>query len=289
MLSKILLNYEFKFIQNLSPEANENGDIIEFRPQELFTKKDIIPLHKHGSGTFCHFSIDKKWNGLSGVYAFYIDDQMIYIGKCQDLGNRFNQGYGCISPKNCFQGGQSTNCKLNKVILEAIKKQQTVTVYFHETPNFSVIESDLINYYHPMYNIQIPNKVSMNNKNNIINKTPMLIRIKEIIGYIKKYICKDKYIKSQNIIKKPQAKKTKNASVENVREYIRNSINKAKNSGESEIKLKSGDIHKELKMNNAMPTVCNAMKTLGYEYSFEIQQQPPKGYGSNLIIMYKIQ
>ena len=29
---------------------------------------------------------------------------------------RYNNGYGRISPRNCFQGGQSTNCRVNNLI-----------------------------------------------------------------------------------------------------------------------------------------------------------------------------
>lgn len=290
MPHKILLDYEFEFIQNLSPELNENGDVIEFRPQESFTKKNIIPLHKYGDGTFCHFSIDKKWNGLSGVYTFYINDKLVYIGKCKNLGSRFNHGYGNISPRNCYLKGQSTNCKLNKVVLEAVKKQKIVAIYFHNTSKSSELESILINHYHPEYNIQIPNK---NNIDKIINKMYKQDKkniIKKIITYFKYCFSNPKSKQINNITTKKQIKKTtQNIPIESVREYIRNCINEAKSSETNEIILRSGDIHKELNMHQAMPTVCNAMQTLGEKFPFEIQQQPPKGYGSNLIIKYKSQ
>ena len=44
------------------------------------------------------------------------DGQIIYIGETAGLRQRFNMGYGNISPRNCYVGGQSTNCKMNKIV-----------------------------------------------------------------------------------------------------------------------------------------------------------------------------
>lgn len=35
-----------------------------------------------------------------------------YIGETDNLEKQFRQGYGNISPRNCFKGGQSTNYKM---------------------------------------------------------------------------------------------------------------------------------------------------------------------------------
>lgn len=284
MSDKQLLNYKFEFIQHISPELDDKGHVKEFRPQKEFAKKDLIPLNKHGDGAFCHFTIKSKWNNFAGVYTIYIDDNLVYIGQCKNLGERFNNGYGNISPKNCFQGGQSTNCKLNKIILEAINKHQVVAVYFHCTPNYVEIESELINHYHPTYNCQIPNKKSK--VNNTSGGNRIHSKLESIIEFIVYRIFKVKCAKRNNCI---ITNSSKNTNVEKVREYLRDRIIEAKSLGFKEVILKAGDIHKELNMHQTMPTVCNAMRTLGKEFPFEIQREPPKGNGSNLIIMYKIQ
>ena len=52
------------------------------------------------------------------------------------------------------------------------------------------------------------------------------------------------------------------------------------------MKIRSGDIHKELGMSNAYPTVSSAMKTLGETFNYEVVESPPKGQGANLIHIY---
>lgn len=84
------------------------------------------------------------------------------------------------------------------------------------------------------------------------------------------------------------SKDTGNPPIGKVRKYIKNIINKKTKMGLEEVKIVAGDIHRALNMENAMPTVCNAMKTLGNLYPYEIVYSPPKGYGSTLSHKYKL-
>lgn len=77
-----------------------------------------------------------------------------------------------------------------------------------------------------------------------------------------------------------------NPSIDFVREYLRTLISKAQQSGISKITVRSGDIHTLLKMNQAHPTVCQAMTSLGSSYKYRVVSSPPKGKGSNLIHEY---
>lgn len=81
---------------------------------------------------------------------------------------------------------------------------------------------------------------------------------------------------------------SKNPSINEVRDYIKECIEGAREAGLKELILQSGDIHKNLKMDQALPTVCNAMKTLGEEYPYVIVSQPLKGNGTKLFIKYKL-
>ena len=38
------------------------------------------------------------------TFDIVTNDRLTYIGECQDFAQRFNTGYGQISPKNCFKG-----------------------------------------------------------------------------------------------------------------------------------------------------------------------------------------
>lgn len=73
-----------------------------------------------------------------------------YIGRSHDpFGKRVNQGYGQIAPKNCYLGGQATNCHLNALIAE-----NTQNVSFYVCPimgdqAIDSLERELIHHYHP--------------------------------------------------------------------------------------------------------------------------------------------
>lgn len=83
-------------------------------------------------------------------------------------------------------------------------------------------------------------------------------------------------------------KNVKNPPIEEVREFIRQQILNAKKTGSKELVLQSGEIHAQLSMDNALPTVCAAMKSLGANYTYEIEHEPPKGMGTRLFIKYKL-
>lgn len=72
-----------------------------------------------GTKLFCKFRIDKAFSKKKGIYCFAINNKIVYIGRCIDnFGKRINAGYGNISPRNCYEGGQSTNCRINSYIEE---------------------------------------------------------------------------------------------------------------------------------------------------------------------------
>lgn len=143
--------YDFTFVATLIPERDVDGAIREFSPQARYSKSHTVPLHKYGHGTFCRFHITVP-QGLAGVYALVVNGTVHYIGECEDLGKRFNMGYGNISPKNCYQGGQTTNCKINRRVLEISQIGVRLDVYFCPTPQRQTVEKHLIAHYSPPWN-----------------------------------------------------------------------------------------------------------------------------------------
>lgn len=71
-----------------------------------------------------------------------------------------------------------------------------------------------------------------------------------------------------------------------IREYIIEKLDMAKLDGLSTIDIKSGDIHKELKLQNRMPPVCNAMVSLGVYNRYEVIHDTPSGASSTKILRY---
>ena len=52
---------------------------------------------------------------------------MVTINILEYINDRFKNGYGNISPRNVFYGGQSTNCKMNYVLK---KYNEKIEIYY---------------------------------------------------------------------------------------------------------------------------------------------------------------
>lgn len=142
---------DFTFMTQLTPERDTTGAIRELSPQVRYLKADVVSLHRHGHGAFCSFHISVP-PGLAGVYALTVKGSIRYIGACEDLGKRFNAGYGNISPQDCYKGGQVTNCKINRWVLDESKGGDRVNLYFHRTTQRKTVEKLLIARYMPPWN-----------------------------------------------------------------------------------------------------------------------------------------
>lgn len=164
---KDLLGYPFQFIQELEPERNLLGKIKQFNPQESYSKKASTPLNKYGKGPFCQFSLQSKnyW-GVSGVYLMSDGKEILYIGQTENFQQRFDSGYGNIAPRNCYAGGQNTNCKINTMILNKYISGERVCLYFFDTPDYNHVEHELIQMYQPPYNGSVHEKSSFSTTHN---------------------------------------------------------------------------------------------------------------------------
>lgn len=150
-----LMGYPFRFVAEIKPDRNINGKFRQYLPHVLYEKQLTSNLHQYGLGPFCNFTVSKDWQGLSGVYALCDTRGLLYIGQCIDLVQRFNAGYGNISPRNCYKGGQSTNCKINAMILKKYLGGDKVYLYFYNTNDYDRVEHKLINSFRPLYNGQV--------------------------------------------------------------------------------------------------------------------------------------
>jgi hypothetical protein len=91
--------------------------VAEVNPQSRYANTKQLGLNKYGAGPFCKFAISSTY-AECGVYAITVNAQVMYIGECVNLSSRYNAGYGQISPRNCYSGGQETNCRINNLIYE---------------------------------------------------------------------------------------------------------------------------------------------------------------------------
>ena len=73
-----------------------------------------------------------------------------------------------------------------------------------------------------------------------------------------------------------------------VRDYIDFCRRYAAEHGESSVVLRSGEVHRFLRMRNSMPSVCNAMYT-SMNDGDEVLDSSPSGYSSTLTIRFNVQ
>ncbi len=111
-------------------------------PQSHYENPINISLNKHGKGPFCKFQILYQ-NEPSGVYIFTMDDKIQYVGECEKFSARLNTGYGNISPRNCFEGGQETNCRINNLVYRAAATGDTILLWFFHTADHKKVEAEL--------------------------------------------------------------------------------------------------------------------------------------------------
>ncbi len=150
-----VLGYSFRYICNINPDKDKNGRVEEFLPQNRYFNKRDLRIHRYGAGPFCQFRISGNLL-YAGVYFITLNEKIVYVGECQNLLERFNvRGYGTISPRNCFKGGQPTNCKINNLVLQSGKEDRNIELWFYPTDERKEIEAKLILRLQPPWNSQL--------------------------------------------------------------------------------------------------------------------------------------
>ena len=132
-------DYEFAHVCQIEPLRDASGSVLQVMPQSRYKNAATVLLNRYGSGPFCKFRIPNSYR-TSGVYILSIDGEVQYVGECANLSSRFNSGYGNISPRNCYKGGQETNCRLNNLIYLAAERGERVSLWFFQTDDYKAME-----------------------------------------------------------------------------------------------------------------------------------------------------
>lgn len=146
----------FERVGALAPERDSSGLVVAHMPQARYANERRLPLNPHGAGPFCRFTIGKG-DHRPGVYVLTVNGVPAYAGRCVSLAKRWGRmGYGAISPKNCFVGGQSTNCKVNNLVFRHVNAGDQLELWFHPTAELGVVEREVILTLRPPWNTQVP-------------------------------------------------------------------------------------------------------------------------------------
>lgn len=146
-----IAGYEFEHVCDIDSARATDGSVQLFMPQDRYKNARNLPLNKYGGGPFCKFKIANRLQD-SGVYVLTVDEEVRYVGECANLSARFNAGYGNIPPKNCFKGGQETNCRLNNLVYMAAQAGGRISLWFLKTTAYKAVEALLRFTLNPAWN-----------------------------------------------------------------------------------------------------------------------------------------
>lgn len=145
-------DFQFDFVCRIEPLRGPHGSIQEYLPQVRSLHHGTKPLNNYGDGPFCRFRVPSNLP-FQGVYLITVNDAARYVGECEHLSRRFGPtGYGSIQPRNCFVGGQATNCKINNLVLQNTRLGREIRLWFYATSERKQIEALLIRQLNPDWN-----------------------------------------------------------------------------------------------------------------------------------------
>jgi hypothetical protein len=243
---------EFRLAGELEFVRDSSGQIIEYMPKVA----SGVLRNRNGLGPFCRFVLIGA-TSHQGVYAVYVNRELKYVGECTNLAFRFGpQGYGEITSRNCYRDGQSTNCKVNGLLLDTAKAQAHVQVWFCQTANRKVVEARLIKELCP----------SWNGRRGV---TPIA-----------------SHVDSSDALRPRQATRSSAFEVALLAKFTA-----AEKNGESFVRVSSGELHRDVGgypgPNHRMPACCFAMRA-AMKVGDRLISEPPKGTGATLTIEYAI-
>jgi hypothetical protein len=145
---------ESRFRDQLDSPLGEFLLLLKQRGDEFYKRF----LNKHGDLEYCRFRIAECPQLESNrLYIYVIEDRVQYIGRCRDsFRKRLNNGYGSISPKNCYIDGQSTNCHLNALVAAHRGEVALFACPIESDDMIVSLEGRLITQEQPPWNQQMP-------------------------------------------------------------------------------------------------------------------------------------
>ena len=243
-------NYRFINVGSISPATDELGKIKEYSHKLPRGVRGNL----HAGGPFCRFKLPAAPT-LAGVYAITSAKELKYLGECESLDDRFGPGgYGHIAARNCHYDGQSTNCKVNALILKSVKSGERIDVWFFNTSQRKAIEAELLASHNPSWN--------GNRRGRVARKPTPRGRRREPVP-----------------------------SADDFRLALREKLRIAHRTNQSSLRVRSRDLHHEVGgypgPNQRMPTCCGVMRT-EMRKGDKVISEPPSGTGASLVIEYRI-
>jgi 5-methylcytosine-specific restriction protein A len=253
---------EFALLGTLRLTTDPAGQAIEY----VHSLPSGVEPNRYAAGPFCAFELVAAPHA-SGVYAFTVGDELTYIGEAEDVARRFGPtGYGRIVSRNVHSDGQSTNCKINALVLQAYKTGEPVKIWFAVVGSErKTIEARLIAKLTPPWNGSMPSGVRH----------------------------KAEAFREQEGMR-PDSLPTVMGTPTNKNRFesaLDAAFAEASRFGKASLRVRSGDLHREVGgypgASHQMPDCCRVMRA-AMMAGDQIVESPPKGAGANLVIEYRL-
>ena len=148
-----LLDRTFERVGQVDPTRRPEGEYVEYHAHKEFENPQGLHLHRYGCGPFCEINVPTEYD-YGCVFALTVDGELVFVGEAENLAARFNDGLGTISPRHCYAGGQSTNCRINASILDSAKSRKAIELWSCQVADRRDVESQLIRELKPAWNVQ---------------------------------------------------------------------------------------------------------------------------------------
>ena len=145
--------YDFVLGSVIEVRRDEHREPVLSFPSMRYNNHRNLKLNQYGNGPFVFLQLSQL-PAAQGVYAVVADSRdVLYVGQSADtIRTRWKMGYASIQPRNCFEGGQPTNCRVNNLIYQALMDGRRLELYVITTDDFDAIERDLILRLQPNWN-----------------------------------------------------------------------------------------------------------------------------------------
>jgi hypothetical protein len=87
------------------------------------------------------------------VYVVVSNNEVVFIGGCDDLYDKFHFQFGHIQPRDCYSGGHPEQCRINRLIMNEAKAGHSLKLYFLESDSRDARVSELVRTLKPKWNI----------------------------------------------------------------------------------------------------------------------------------------
>lgn len=149
--------YRFNRACEIDADRAKDGSLLLDSPHSRYANLKKLSLHAHGVGPFVRLRTENLPADPGVCVVVSQDSSVFYVGRARDsIRQRWSpQGYAVIHARNCYQGGQSTNCRINLLISKELAQHRSLELWVLIDLDPTPIESAIIRSLRPPWNLRL--------------------------------------------------------------------------------------------------------------------------------------